>query len=240
MRHISKVVKFQLLNFKKQTLTCFSIIVLNIMISLVVSHFMQSEIDGSNVSVGSIDIVAFIWIFILGIGFFKPSFKYMLSNGISRKKFFLASIQCFLIVAAGWSIAITLLTIISRRYTNIFMLYELLYKNLSALSLIAWMFAAFFLLSIFGWFINLIYYRSGSRVKLLISFFMFALAPLLLFFNIISSGIIFNAMAQFFIVTMGFSTNFPNPYIGTLSMLIFAMIICGFNFLLIRKAQVKE
>lgn len=240
MSHFNKVVKFQLMSLKKQTLTCFSIIALNILISFVVSHFMLSEIDGSNVSVGSIDIVAFIWIFILGIGFFKPSFKYMLSNGISRKKFFFANIHCFLIVAAGWSITVMLLTIISRRYTNIFMLYETLYKNLNALSLTVWMFAAFFLLAILGWFINIIYYRSGNKLKLLISFVLFAISPLLIFFNILSSGKIFSAMAEFFIVTMGFSSSLPNPYIGTLSMLILASIFCVFNFLLIRKAQVKD
>ena len=240
MLYISKVVKYQLLSLKNQTLTCFSIITLNILISFIVSYFLTSAIDGSNVKIGSIDIVALIWIFILGTSFFKPSFKFMLSNGVSRKRFFVANINCFAIIAAVWSIAVTLLSIISRRYTNIIVLYETLYNNLNGLSFAIWMFAAFFMLAILGWFINIIYYRSGKGLKLFISFSMFAIGPLLLLFDILTSGLIFKGIAQFFIITMGFSSDFPNSYIATLSMLIFAIVLCSFNFLLIRKAQIQD
>jgi hypothetical protein len=38
---------------------------------------------------------------------------------------------------------------------------------------------------------------------------------------------------------MGFSGSIPNPYVASFSMLICTVIICGFNYLLIRKAETK-
>jgi len=47
-------------------------------------------------------------------------------------------------------------------------------------------------------------------------------------------------MINFIVTAMGFSGSIPNPYIGSFSMLVLTVILSAFNYLLIRKAQIKE
>jgi len=54
---------------------------------------------GSGVSAGSSDLVAIIWIFIIGLLSFISSFKFMLSNPVSRKSLFWANILSMAILS---------------------------------------------------------------------------------------------------------------------------------------------
>lgn len=84
MSNIFKATKYQLMMFIPPSLVCLSIIALNMLISVTISYLFP----GSGISSGSSDLIAFIWIFILGLLFFIPGFKFTLANAVSRKHLF--------------------------------------------------------------------------------------------------------------------------------------------------------
>ncbi|MEK6264413.1 MAG: hypothetical protein N2B06_06545, partial [Clostridium sp.] len=80
---------------------------------------------------------------------------------------------------------------------------------------------------------------SSKRMSYLISFAPFVLSGLLIIINQSTNGKLFESIIKFIVAAMGFSGSIPNPYIASFSMLLCVAIICGFNYLLIRKAELK-
>ncbi|HZK55979.1 MAG TPA: hypothetical protein VFC84_17605 [Desulfosporosinus sp.] len=237
MGNIFGATKYQLMKFKTQSLVCLSIIALNILISVTVTYIFP----GSGISAGSSDLVVFIWIFIFGLLSFSPSFKFMLANAVSRRSLFWANIFSMAIIAAAWAVATTLLlSFIRKMHIQIVVLYTLLYKDNSTMGTVVWFLGVFSLLLVLGWFINMVYYRSSKRMAYAISSAPFILSGLLIILNQYTDGRLFESILKFIVRAMGFSGAIPNPYVGSLNMLLLTVIICGFNYLLIRKAQIKE
>ena len=236
MSNIFRATKYQLMTFKSQSLMCLSIIALNILISITVTYLFP----GSGIYAGSSDFIAFIFIFILGIKIFITSFKFMLANAVSRKSLFWANILSMAIVSIAWAVILTLiLSIIIRMNVKIFVIYTLIYNNYSLISTIVWFSTIFCLLIVIGWFISMAYYRSSKRMSYLISFAPFVLSGLLIIINQSTNGKLFESIIKFIVVAMGFSGSVPNPYIASFSMLTCIVITCFFNYLLIRKAEIK-
>ncbi len=239
MPNISAVTRYFLKNSGAWTFICFSIIIFNLGLSAVFAYFNNRQNGDSNIFVGNIDITPMIVIFILGLCFFKPNFKFMLANGVTRKRFFLAAFLNLAILAAVWALGVTFFAIISKAFVKSLVLYEQLYENWDTFHTV-WLFAVFFMSGVLGWFINLLYYRSSKWMKVLISFAPFILLGLFLHTNQTSDGILARALAKFIAAAMGFATGIPNPYVGAFSLLLLAIILCACNFLLIRRAELKE
>jgi len=152
----------------------------NILISVTVTYLLP----GSGVSAGSSDSIAIIWIFMLRLLSFAPSFKFMLSNSVSRKSFFWANILSMGIISVVWAMATTLiLTFINKMNINIIVLFTVINQS--------------------------------------------------------NNGKLFDFIIKFIVAAMEISGNIPNPYIASFSMLLLAVIICNFNYLLIRRAHIK-
>jgi len=237
MSNIFKATKYQLMMFIPPSLVCLSIIALNMLISVIVSYLFPV----SGISSGSSDLIAFIWIFILGILFFIPSFKFMLANAVSRKNLFWSNILSMSILSVAWTVIFMLLiSFISKMNIKIIVLYNIFYKGSSAMGIAVWFIAIFYLLIVIGWFINMIYYRSSRRMAYVISFSPFILSGILTLINQSTNGDLFKYIIKFIVAAMGFSGSTPNPYIASVSMLLTAVVICGLNYLLIRKVQIKQ
>lgn len=237
MSNIFRATKYQLMIFKPQSLLCLSIIAANILIAVTVTYLFPA----SGISAGSSDLIAFISLFILGLLSFKPSFRFMLANAVSRKSLFWANILSMAILSVVLAVTITLvLSLISRMNIKVFVLFTLFYKSTSTTATVVWFIGIFFLLAVLGWFINMVYYRSSKPMAYAISFVPFILFGLLTILNQTSHGKLFESILNFMVRVMGFSGSVPNPYIGSFSMLLLTVIICAFNYLLIRKAQIKE
>lgn len=237
MSNILRATKYQLAMFIPQSLSCLLILAINILISITVTNLFP----GSGISAGSSDLIVLIWILILGLSFFIPSFKFILSNAVSRKSLFWANILSLAIVSVIWAGVLTIvLSLISKMNIKVIVLYNLFYKDNSTMGTMFWFIGIFFLLATLGWFITMVYYRSSKRMSYAISFSPFILSGLLTIINQSTNGKLIDAFINFFITAMGFSGNIPNPYIGSFSMLLLTVIICSFNYLLIRKAQIKD
>lgn len=236
MSNIFRATKYQLMTYKSQSLMCLSIIALNILISITVTYLFP----GAVISAGSSDLITFIFIFILGIISFITSFKFMLGNAVSRKSLFWADILSMAMISIGWAVILTLILYIIRIMDiKVFVLYTLFYNNYSVMASIVWFSTIFYLLVVIGWFISMAYYRSSKRLAYLISFAPFILSGILTVINQTTNGKLFESIIKFIVATMGFSGSIPNPYIASFSMLLYTVIICGFNYLLIRKAEIK-
>jgi hypothetical protein len=236
MSNVFKATKYQLNLYKSQSLICLSIIALNILISVTVTHSFPK----AGIKSGSSDLIVLIWIFIIGIFSFIHSFKFMLSNAVSRRSLFWANILSMSISSVTWAVIVTmLLTLINKLHIKIIVLYTLFYNDYSALGTIVWFCGAFFLLIVLGWFINMVYYRSSKRMVYVITLVPFIFAGLFIMVNQTTNGKLFGAISRFIVTAMGFSGSTPNPYLGSFSMGICALIICSFNYLLIRKVEIK-
>ncbi|HBP64017.1 MAG TPA: hypothetical protein DD730_07050 [Desulfosporosinus sp.] len=237
MSNIFRATKYQLMMFKPQALLCLAIIAANILISVTVTYLFP----GSGVSAGSSDLIAFIWIFILGLLSFKPSFKFMLANAVSRKSLFWANIFSMAILSVALAVVVTLvLTFINRMHIDIIVLYTQLYGDNGPTSSVVWFISVFYLLIVIGWFINMVYYRSSRRMAYAISFAPFVISGLFIAINQTTHGKLFESIIRIIVTAMGFSGNIPNPYFGSFSMLLLTVIICAINYRLIRKMQIKE
>ncbi|MFA6808358.1 MAG: hypothetical protein WCR27_05135 [Eubacteriales bacterium] len=237
MGTIVKATSYQLTLFRSQSWICLAIIVLNILISVTVSYLFPS----SGISAGSSDMIAVIWIFILGLLSFAPSFKFMLANAVSRKSLFWANIFSMVILSVAWAVAMTLvISFINRMNLKMIVVYPLIYKGSSTMGTVVWFSGMFFLLIVLGWFITMAYYRSNKLMIFVISLAPFVIAGLFTIINQMTGGKLFDFMINFIVTAMGFSGSIPNPYIGSFSMLVITVILCVLNYLLIRKTQIKE
>jgi hypothetical protein len=59
-------------------------------------------------------------------------------------------------------------------------------------------------------------------------------------FNALADKGMGRAVWEFLKTVMGLSGDSPNPYVGTASLLVAAVILGGFSFLLLRRAQINE
>jgi len=236
MGSITRTIRFHFVNILNlQIIICIAVLFLHLLISVAVIHLVTKEGRA-----GVNDIIVMCWMFIMFLVIFNPSLRYILSQGISRKRFFLAMSLNIALLAAILALLSTIFYIISLKVANVWMIYELIYHNQSIPGILVWEFAALLFLGVLGWFIRLVYYVSDLRTKLLVSILPFVLASLLILFNALVNGAIGHAIWQFLKTVMGFSYTDPNPYIGMVSMLVAAVILSGAIFLLLRRAQVKD
>lgn len=234
MNNIIKVSRFLLYTFVSQTIICFSIIILNIVLSIAVTQVKQ--VDGS---VGSVDSIAIIWAFILGLTNLKYSLKFMLTCGISRKMYFISMSITILITSIVWAALSVLFSKIGILLASVNIIYEVIYRNSSIGGALVWNFGIILFMLALGTLITLIYYRSGKKMKLLVTAVPFVLYGILIFFNFVLNGVLFKELGAFFIKIMGFSSTVPNPYISALSFIILSIIFSGGIYLLLRKAPYK-
>lgn len=236
MDSITKTIKFYFVNLVNlQIIVCAAILLLQLLISLAVINLANTEGPA-----GSNDVVVICWMIVMGLILFAPGFKYMLSQGISRKRFFLAMSLNFVILAAILALLSAIFYVITLQIANVWMIYVLVYHNQSILGIVVWEFALLLFLGLLCWLIRLVYYVSDRKTKFLVSILPFVLASLLILFNALVNGAIGNALGQFFIMAMGLSGTAPNQYIGMASMLAASVILSVPIFLIVRRAQAKD
>jgi hypothetical protein len=221
--------------FNLQIIVCFAVLLLHILISVAVIRLANTTGPA-----GTGDFIALLWVFIVGLIFFSPSFKYTISQGISRKTYFLSGSISIVMISAILAVLVTVIYVINLKVANVWMLYDLLYKDQGLSGLVVWEFAALLFFGVLGWFIRLVYYVSNRNTKYIVSVVPFVLVSLLILFNALADGGIGRAVLDFLKTVMGLSSGSPDPYIGMASLLIASVILGGPVFLLLRRAQIND
>ena len=181
---------------------------------------------------------ALIFLFVCGLNSFKESFKFTSANGVSRKRYFRESLIAMAGIAALATLVETGLRLISQVFTRHEMLYNMLYESNSIIAVVAWTFALFFCVSLLGWLINLIYYRSSALLKIVVSLSPVYVTILLIWLNKLIGGSVFIAIGNFISFYWGITDS--NSYVAVLNLLATSVFFCGLIFLLMRRAPVKE
>jgi hypothetical protein len=236
MDKMIKIAKFYFINsFKGQLLIAAAVLLFHLLLSVTIINLVT--VSGT---AGSNDVIVMVWIFVLGLVIFTPSFKYLLSQGVSRRRFFTAMSASTALLAAAFALLSTIFYAINLKIARVMMIYEFIYPNHNIFSILVWEFAVLLFLGMLGWCIRLVYYQSDRNTKLIVTFAPFVAVSLLIFFNILVEGRIGRGVWDFLKVIMGLTMTSPNSFIGAASMLAGAAALSIPIFLLIRRAQIKD
>jgi hypothetical protein len=221
--------------YKWQNISCVGVMLLNLLISIAVIHL--TNVTGP---AGAGDVIVFINILVIGLLFSTPTFKYTLSQGVTRKDFYFAAATSLVALAAAFAAVIVAIFAINLKVANIIMVYTSMYSDTSYLGLFVWEFTALLFFGMMGWFICMVYYRSRRPVQIILSLAPFIVIPLIMLFNALVDGAIVRALWDLLKLAFGFSGTGSNPYIGAGSLLVVSAVLAACIFLLIRRAPVKE
>jgi hypothetical protein len=236
MNTLTKAIRFNFINlFRTQFIIAAAVLLFHLLLSVLLIHLVTV-----NGTAGSNDVIVMVWIFILGLVVFTPSFKYLLSQGMSRKRFFIVMSTSITLLAAAFSLLSTIFYAINLKVAKVMMIYEFIYPNHNIFSIVIWEFAVLLFLGMLGWFIRLVYYQSDRNTKLIVTFAPFVAVSLLLFFNVLANGAVGHGIWEFLKIVMGFTLSIPNAFIGAASMIAGAAILAAPIYLLLRRAQVKD
>jgi hypothetical protein len=236
MSTLTKAIRFHFINlFNMQIVIAVAVLLFHLLLSITIIRLVATASTA-----GSNDVVVMVWIFVLGLVVFTPSFKYLLSQGMSRRRFFTSMSASIALLAAVFALLSTVFYAINLKVARVMMIYEFIYPSHNIFSILVWEFAALLFLGMLGWLIRLIYYQSDRNTKLIVTFAPFVAVSLLIFFNILFDGAMGHGIWDFLKVVMGFTFSIPNSFMGAANMTAVAAILGMPIWLLLRRAQIKD
>lgn len=221
-----------------------------ILISFMAFFTLLTITNKGNVSSSGIDVATMIFLFVIGLNSYRSNFKFTQANSVSRKTFF----KGILIGSLPIAVAMSIIDLILNRVYNIFVdsptMYDMIYgmyysvnwvQSTGFTTLVAtfvWQFALYTLVFWVGVLVSLIYYRSNTLMKVIVSIMPIVFLSFLgSIFRIVPISFI-EGFARFLELAFGLRT--LNSYPAALSFLVMASVLAGFAFLLNRRAIVKE
>lgn len=233
-----------------------AIIYYSIFIAIVIVLCVGNYTGGLNSTMSGVEFATIIFLFVCGLNSFKANFYFAKSNGISRKTF----IKGLLISSVPLALVMSIIDVIINRINNIFIknptFYDMSYGNLVAgmngvwngtwiqsnsfstvFNTILFQFSFCLLAYVVGIVINMIYYRSNSYVKVIVSVIPIAFIIFSSNFTIRNPSLTMK-INSFLDYIFGFDP--VNVFACILTFLVGCVVLSGIAFLLIRKAVIKE
>ena len=201
-----------------------------------------------NVSSGSIELITIIFIFVLGLNSFKENFFMLLQNGQSRLSLFKGGAATLLTLSAGMALIDTALGLALKavgqfidHHTSISMI-EMLYGIRGPISLfyqVLFCFGTYALMSFFGYFLTVMYYRLSKGGKVAISV---GVPVLLIALPTADIRLFGGAVADFISAALRTMSGLEagQPLIGVASSLALVVVLGALTWLMMRKAPVKK
>ncbi|QNO15521.1 hypothetical protein HYG86_12450 [Alkalicella caledoniensis] len=234
MNNIDKIARFQLKDFRKSVMIYYTVIFTIILLMFITTR-NSDNLGQSNMSGGT-----FIFMFILGLNCFKTAFKLMQANNITRKSFYIGNIIALLSTSLVVSFIDSVLNRVLKQIVPYAGNFEQIFGNQSFFGDFIWTFSLLFFAMTLGWMITMIYYRSNSIAKILVSISPVFLIVTFGYIDRINSGALSRWMFDSFMKTMGLYGGNSNFYVGIFSFLIATLIILIPNILLMNKAPIKD
>lgn len=222
-----------------------------ILIAIFVSITLLAGSNGGEIKSSGIEFSTMIFIFIAGLNSFKNSFKFTQGNNISRKTFFQGLMISTLPTAALMAIADVILNRIYNLVVFCPTIYDMLYSKgfgedfwsqsnslgtlFGTVMFLVFLYAMTFNLGIF---INLIYYRSNTVLKVIISAAPFVVITLLGNFHNILPQEFWSGVGNFLFNALGINNH--NAYAADFSFFVIAVLLAGGIYFLVRRAVVKD
>lgn len=214
--------------------------------------------SSSTAMVNGHEFAAMIFLFVTGLNSFSESFRMLAQNGISRKSMFKSRMFVFVVLAFGMAIIDQMINLMNLSITSLvdrfqgISLYDQIFVqraaklNGFALTLESTLFNACIYLAALGlgYFITIMYYRLNKNGKIAVS--VGVPVGLLIDWRLLSDsfvtggtggGIVW-ALYRFIIFAFGIQT--ANPYASMTTFAISFIVLCGFGWLMMRRAVVKS
>lgn len=206
---------------------------------------------GMVVNSNGMDMVSAIFLFVMGLCAFKENFGMLLQNGFSRRSVFWGRMASFGLVAAGMMLLDQLLMLLLNGMGRLLIpggytvspLSAMLYGRTGVQGVLvsmAFALGVYLCVLALGYCISLMFYRLPTAGKVAVG----VGAPVLLTMVLptvdllLFDGRISAAIGTFFAYAMGLPQN--QPWLGVLSLLVLAAVLCGLAWLMLRRATVKK
>ncbi len=241
---LAPALKFQLKSIKWPVII-FYIVIYALLILTTIGQIIFRNLGGDG-HIGGMDFASMIFLLVVGLNAFKPTFHMFSANGISRKTMFVSFVATTGILCSGMAIIDSINALIINQFVEYqpFMI-QIFASRYSSIGLsvygegFLWMFFMYTASMMLGFFISTAYYRMNKPLKLIISigvpvFFLIVL-PLLdvqLF-----HGEVYKAIGTFIAFCTGRLSG--SPYVAMASNVVFYAIFAILSFLLMRRATVK-
>jgi len=232
---ISTSIKYRLFDYRKAVIIFWGIVFMILAATAAIGRG-SAEIRG-------MEMATAIFMFVSGLNSFKPEFNFFIANGVSRRTQFAS----FAAAAGIVSLAMVAVDMVFRLIFTNFMPYMSLFVQIyyekspvsyieSPLSALLWPLLLYVMLTMLGYMISLIYYRSSAMIKLAVSI----APPVLLFFlfryiDPAMSGGITHLIGSALGLYPG-----QSPYSAIATFLCCALLFAAAAYLLMRRAEIKK
>ncbi len=243
--------KYQLADHKSSVIIFYFCIMAVTALSLI---SVMLSTSASTAMYGGLELASAIFLFVTGLNSFSEPFRMLMQNGVSRRSIFKSRVMVFLVLAFAMAMIDKVINLIGLSIASLverfhwFSLYEQIFVERAArmngftLALESTLFDACLYLAALGlgYFITIMYYRLNKNGKIAVSVgvpvgLMIGL-PLLERF--VTGGRIGWALYRFIFFAFGIRT--ANPYASMTTFAISFLVLCGFGWLMMRKAVVKS
>ncbi len=187
---------------------------------------------------GGLGTATVIFMFVSGLVCFKASFKFMMANNVSRKKFYYGNMAALVTIAAFMAMVDTVLNGILSRVIPYESLVVQLYGTSTHLAEFLWSFGLYAFSVCLGLLITTIYYRANRIMKIVVSVIPFVIGVLFGYIDGQTGRVASRALSGFIGRAMGFTAN--NAYFGAFSFVAGTAVLLWASFILIRRAPVKD
>jgi len=242
---------YQLRSMRKGAIIFGIVMLAVILLSVVVA--LLADADG--ITFMSIEISAAITVGVCGLNAFRESFAFGLQNGVIRKHLYGGTVLGGFGLALLYAVmeeAFFLITLLAERVADNLiwlslikgLLYPMHFREISGIQVpfesIAFNLAMNWALFMIGYFITAAYYRMNKTVKLIVSigvpvFFIIVFPALDL---LLMDGRFLMELAQLLAKWFGLVSG--NPWCGTATCAVIAIVMAAMTWPLIRRAVVKE
>jgi hypothetical protein len=243
IKELLKVTKYQL-SASKSSVISFTLGMLALMLFILFVSVSADQIrsGAGSTQVNGLDGFGFLWILVLTLNSFGHSFKYMQSNGVSRKRFFIASVPFFLVLAVYGTVFMQTITYVLNGLVWASFFAEGLYPNAGYISMFFWTFMNYLAIASAAWLYIIFLYRTGSRFRTLIILATF-LVPIVgnAVDQYYSGGFVVDSIRRFVSAAMGLSVSAaPNIYLAILSLTLFSIACFVLAFAVVRKLELDR
>lgn len=239
MNRVLSFAKYQLADYRKAVLIFYSVIAALAVIMIATSRQSsgQSSLSGASI----------VFVFALGLNCFKTSFLFSQANNISRKTFYWAT----LVSLVALSVIMGLVDFALDSYMNRLPIYQGFFEQIyfgkiyfqqiyveASLAKILWSMAVLTFAGSLGWLITMLYYRSSTLLKVVISISPVVFLTLITFFDLLTAGRLGNSLLVFLAKSLGLGLT-STPYPAILSFTLGSAVLWTLNYFLMYKVPAR-
>ena len=256
--NLKSVYKYQMSDFKKLILVFYLVIACGYVLLGTLGfaiYFNQKHTEYFSFSIITHEIVSIIFLFTVGLGMFRETFRMSMQNGVSRKKIWTGTVLSFLTVSGVMALVDTLsrMALIkfgeSQPVVHFCAVYDLAYGARGEQNNVFQNVFEEFLLNfclytaalVIGYFVIIGFYRMNKIAKIVVPmstavFLIFVLPILIYRFTHTYPVYIYYDAARLALS----GSNHDNPFCGMGSGILVSAVFLGLTYLMIRRAPIKD